>query len=41
MGACTYLARSAKYGIGNKEIAVNNKNLNNGGVSDDKRTGKY
>ncbi len=32
-GACTYLARDSKYGIGNKEIAVNNKNLNNGGVS--------
>ena len=38
-GACTYLARSAKYGIGNKEIAVNNKNLNNGGVSTTKEQG--
>ena len=38
-GACTYLARSAKYGIGNKEIAVNNKNLNNGGVSTTKAQG--
>ena len=38
-GACTYLARDATYGIGNKEIAVNNKNLNNGGVSTTKEQG--
>ena len=38
-GACTYLARDAKYGIGNKEIAVNSKNLNNGGVSTTKEQG--
>ena len=38
-GACTYLARDSKYGIGNKEIAVNNKNLNNGGVSTTKEQG--
>ena len=38
-GACTYLARSAKYGIGSSEIAVNNKNLNNGGASTTKEQG--
>ena len=38
-GACTYLARDAKYGIGNKEISVNSKNLNNGGVSTTKAQG--
>ena len=38
-GACTYLARDATYGIGNKEIAVNSKNLNNGGVSTTKEQG--
>ena len=38
-GACTYLARSIKYGIGNKEISVNSKNLNNGGVSTTKAQG--
>ena len=38
-GACTYLARSKTYGIGSSEIAVNNKNLNNGGVSTTKEQG--
>ena len=38
-GACTYLARSKTYGIGKSEIAVNNKNLNNGGVSTTKEQG--
>ena len=38
-GACTYLARSKTYGIGNGEIAVNNKNLNNGGLSETKEQG--
>ena len=38
-GACTYLARSKTYGIGSKDIAVNNKNLNNGGVSTTKEQG--
>ena len=38
-GACSYLARDAKYGIGKEEIAVNNKNLNNGGVSSTKVQG--
>ncbi len=38
-GACTYLARSTKYGIGNKDIAVNKKNINNGGISDTKEQG--
>ena len=38
-GACTYLARDAKYGIGKEEIAVNSKNLNNGGVSTTKEEG--
>ena len=38
-GACTYLARSKTYGIGSSKIAVNNKNLNNGGVSTTKEQG--
>ena len=38
-GACTYLARSAKYGIGNRDIAVNNKNLDNGGTSNTQAQG--
>ena len=38
-GACAYLARSIRYGIGNNSIAVNNKNLNNGGVSTTKEQG--
>ena len=38
-GACAYLARNAKYGTGNRDIAVNSKNLNNGGVSTTKEQG--
>ena len=38
-GACTYLARSKTYGIGSEDIAVNSKNLNNGGVSTTKEQG--
>ena len=38
-GACTYLARSKTYGIGSTDIAINNKNLNNGGVSTTKEQG--
>ena len=38
-GVVAYLTRSAKYGIGNKDIAVNSKNLNNGGVSTTKEQG--
>ena len=38
-GACTYLAKDAKYGIGKEDIAVNSKNLNNGGVSETKEQG--
>ena len=38
-GACTYLARDAKYGIGSNDIGQNTKNLNNGGVSTTKEQG--
>ncbi len=38
-GACAYLARSKAYGIGSRDIAVNSKNLNNGGVSTTKEQG--
>ncbi len=38
-GAVTYLCKSTKYGIGNKDIAVNSKDLNNGGVSNTKEQG--
>ena len=38
-GACTYLARSKTYGIGSTDIAINNKNLNNGGTSNTQAQG--
>ena len=38
-GACTYLARSKTYGIGSTDISINNKNINNGGVSTTKEQG--
>ena len=38
-GACTYLARSKTYGIGSTDIAINNKNLNNGGTSNTQEQG--
>ena len=38
-GCVAYLARSKAYGIGSSDIAVNSKNLNNGGVSTTKEQG--
>ena len=38
-GACTYLARSKTYGIGSTDIAINNKNLDNGGTSNTQAQG--
>ena len=38
-GACAYLAKSNKYGIGRTDMAINNKNLDNGGTSNTKAQG--
>ncbi len=38
-GACAYLCKSTKYGIGSNDIGQNTKNLNNGGVSTTKEQG--
>ena len=38
-GCVAYLARNTKYGIGSMDIAVNNKNLDNGGTSNTQAQG--